>query len=159
MAFILTAAPLHLSQRQVALFALVGAGGAVVTPLVGRWADRGWGSRLTSASHLTVIAGFGLAALGALGPPALRLLLLGLGALMIDAGVTGDQTVGRHAINQLDPEQRGRINGLFAGLFFIGGAVGSAASGLVWAAGGWPGTAVNAGCRLTRMLPDRQLEH
>jgi predicted MFS family arabinose efflux permease len=61
-------------------------------------------------------------------------------AVLLDAGVVGDQTLGRRAINLIRPEARGRINGLFVGLFFVGGAAGSAVAGLAWAAGGWPGT-------------------
>ena len=43
----------------------------------------------------------------------------------------------RRAVNLLRPEARSRINGLFVGLFFIGGALGSAATGLAWSIGGW----------------------
>ncbi|WP_026871799.1 hypothetical protein [Inquilinus limosus] len=68
----------------------------------------------------------------------LPLAAMGLGAIALDIGVTGDQTLGRRAINLLRPEARGRLNGLFVGLFFLGGAVGSAAAGAAWAAGGWP---------------------
>ena len=53
-------------------------------------------------------------------------------------GVTGDQTLGRRVINLLQPEARGRLNGLFVGLFFLGGAAGSAMAGVAWAWGGWP---------------------
>ena len=56
---------------------------------------------------------------------------------MIDVGVTGDQTLGRRAINLLQPEARGRINGLFVGLFFLGGAAGAAMVGVAWVSGGW----------------------
>ena len=68
----------------------------------------------------------------------LPLVAMGLAAVVLDIGVTGDQTLGRRAINLLRPEARGRLNGLFVGLFFLGGAVGSAAAGVAWAAGGWP---------------------
>uniref|UniRef100_UPI0031CE271C MFS transporter n=1 Tax=Inquilinus sp. TaxID=1932117 RepID=UPI0031CE271C len=54
--------PFGLGQSGIALFALVGAGGAAVTPFVGRAGDRGWTRPATLASHLAVIAGFGLAA-------------------------------------------------------------------------------------------------
>jgi len=131
--------PFGLDQRGVALFALVGAGGAFATPLFGRLGDRGWTHPATLVAHLTMIAALGLAFwagtadLGRL--PAL--VLLGLAAVALDFGVTGDQTLGRRAINLLQPEARGRLNGLFVGLFFLGGAVGSSLAGLAWAMGGW----------------------
>ena len=45
---------------------------------------------------------------------------------------------GRRAVNLLQPEARGRLNGLFVGLFFLGGAAGSAVAGIAWIIGGWP---------------------
>jgi hypothetical protein len=69
-------------------------------------------------------------------PPDLALTLLGASAVLLDVGVSADQTLGRRAVNLLRPEARGRLNGLFVGLFFIGGALGSATTGLAWSAGG-----------------------
>jgi predicted MFS family arabinose efflux permease len=47
--------------------------------------------------------------------------------------------LGRRAINLLAPETRGRVNGLFTGLFFIGGGIGAALSGPALASIGWLG--------------------
>ncbi|TDK39237.1 MFS transporter [Rhizobium deserti] len=140
-AFLLQRSPFALDQTGIAVFALVGAGGAAVTPVVGRLSDRGLGGRVTIFSHVLMVLGFAVAAWAGSSngaPTAVLLAFLGAGAVLLDVGVTGDQTVGRHAINHLRPEARGRINGLFVGIFFIGGAVGSAASGFLWTAGGWP---------------------
>jgi predicted MFS family arabinose efflux permease len=137
----LAQAPFHLGQHSIALFALVGAGGAAATPLVGRAGDRGWTRTTTIAPHLIIIAAFVLAAWAVSSPPGASLLSLGLmgsSAVLLDVGVTGDQTLGRRAINLLQPEARGRINGLFVGLFFLGGAAGAAMAGIMWASGGWP---------------------
>ncbi|MDQ0468034.1 MFS transporter [Labrys wisconsinensis] len=132
--------PFDLGQRGIALFALVGAGGAVVTPLFGRAGDRGWTRPATRAAHLLIIAALALAAWAGAGRegPVLHLILMGTSAVLLDVGVTGDQTLGRRAVNLLRPEARGRLNGLFVGLFFLGGAIGSALAGLAWSAGGWP---------------------
>jgi len=132
--------PFGLGQSGIALFALVGAGGAAVTPMAGRAGDRGWTRPATLASHLAVLGGFALAAWAGAAPSGgmlLPLAAMGLAAVVLDIGVTGDQTLGRRAINLLRPEARGRLNGLFVGLFFLGGAVGSAAAGAAWAIGGW----------------------
>ena len=138
--FVLGAAPFHLGQKGAAIFALVGAGGAFFTPMVGRWSDKGWGERVTSIAHVVLIAGFAVAALGGIAlslPSYILLACLGLSAVALDVGVLGDQTVGRYQINLLRPEARGRINAIFVGIFFIGGAVGSAAAGFLWSVGGW----------------------
>ena len=71
-----------------------------------------------------------------------RLLALGLlvaSAVALDCGVIGDQTLGRRAINLLDPAAIGRRNGLFVGIFFLGGAAGSMAVGPAAALAGWAG--------------------
>src|SRR5689334_17000249 len=149
--------PFDLDQRGIALFALVGAGGAVVTPLAGRAGDRGWARPATIAAHLLIIAALALAAWassgGAAGPA--RLLFMGVSAVILDIGVTGDQTLGRRAVNLLQPEARGRLNGLFVGLFFLGGAAGSAVAGIAWTAGGWPTIcAIGAAFGLAALIVD-----
>ena len=63
---------------------------------------------------------------------------------------------GRRAINLLQPEARGRINGLFVGLFFLGGAAGAALAGIAWASGGWPMICViGAGFGIAALVVDR----
>src|SRR5262249_59806966 len=63
--------------------------------------------------------------------------LLAGAALMVDVGVIGEQTLGRRAVNLACPQARGRLNGLYTGLFFVGGGIGSALAGVAWAAAGW----------------------
>ncbi len=150
--------PFDLGQRGIALFALVGAGGAIVTPLFGRAGDRGWTRPATIASHLIMILALGLAAWAGsprAGAPPLSLALMGLSAILLDVGVTGDQTLGRRVINLLQPEARGRLNGLFVGLSFVGGAVGAAMAGAAWIWGGWPAIcAVGAAFGVAALLVD-----
>ncbi len=132
--------PFSLGQSGIALFALVGAGGAAATSAFGRMGDRGWTRTATLASHLIVLAAMALAAwVGGIrsGDSVALLILLGVSAVLLDVGVTGDQTLGRRAVNLLKPEARGRINGLFVGIFFLGGALGSALAGTAWDFGGW----------------------
>ncbi|AZO69862.1 MFS transporter [Mesorhizobium sp. M1D.F.Ca.ET.043.01.1.1] len=135
----LAAPPFELSQKGIALFALVGAGGAAVTPIFGRAGDRGWTRPATIFCHLGVVAALGLAAWAGTTTSGswLPLMLMGVSAVLLDIGVTGDQTLGRRAVNLLQPKARGRLNGLFVGIFFIGGAVGSLLAGIAWAWGGW----------------------
>jgi predicted MFS family arabinose efflux permease len=132
--------PFDLGPGAIALFALAGAGGAIATPLAGRAGDRGWMRLGTIVSHLISIGALALAGWAGsagVGAPQLALILMGVSAVLLDAGVTVDLTLGRYAINLLRPEARGRINGLFVGLFFAGGAAGSAIAGIAWARGGW----------------------
>jgi predicted MFS family arabinose efflux permease len=156
--FVLGAAPFHFKQDGIAIFALVGACGAIFTPLVGRMADKGLGQRVTNIAHVVLILGFGVAAIGGLGssiPIHVMLVLLGSSAVTLDFGVLGNQTVGRYMINLLRPEARGRINGIFVGIFFLGGAIGSTAAGILWATGGWVAICLGgAVCSLLSFISD-----
>jgi predicted MFS family arabinose efflux permease len=134
----LTSAPFDLNAKWIAIFALVGAAGTAATPMAGRLGDRGWTRPTLFVSHLLIIISLGLCAwAGFVESRAIAMSLLCIGTILFDVGVTSDQTLGRRAINLLRPEARGRLNGLFVGLFFIGGAVGAAAAALAWTLGGW----------------------
>ncbi|MBR8043263.1 MFS transporter [Burkholderia cenocepacia] len=137
--------PFALDLHGIALFAFAGASGAIVTPLAGRAGDHGHGPAAQRLAHGTMLAALvvlGIAGAGWFGFDAhahrgVALALLAGGAALLDAGVIVDQTIGRRAINLLNPAARGRLNGLFVGLFFVGGALGAALAGSAWAWGGW----------------------
>ncbi|AIV59552.1 MFS transporter [Burkholderia pseudomallei] len=141
----LAAAPFDLGLHGIAMFAFAGATGAIVTPFAGLAGDRGRERDALRGAHVAMLAA--LAALGVAGAgwggfdaaahPALALALLVAGAAALDAGVVADQTLGRRAINLLDPAMRGRLNGLFVGLFFVGGSLGAVLAGAAWAWAGW----------------------
>lgn len=134
--------PISLGQTGIALFAFAGAAGAIISPIAGRAGDRGATRPATMLAHAAVATAMILAYLGGevfAGSRATSLAFLLIAAVLLDLGVIADQTLGRRAINLLRPEARGRINGLFTGLFFLGGAAGSALSGVVWSAWGWRG--------------------
>ncbi|SCX35799.1 MFS transporter [Agrobacterium rosae] len=145
-ALLLSSPPFSLGQTGIALFALAGAAGAVIAPIAGRVGDRGWTRRATQLAHFAVIGAMVLAAIGGHAfiyastiPVGISLAVLVGSAILLDLGVIGDQTLGRRAINLLRPEARGRVNGLFTGLFFLGAAAGSAISGFAWVTFGWLG--------------------
>ncbi|RQS46914.1 MFS transporter [Burkholderia sp. Bp8986] len=137
--------PFGLDLHGIALFAFAGASGAIVTPLAGHAGDRGHGPAAQRIAHVTMLAALtvlGIAGAGWFGFDAhahrgVALALLAGGAALLDAGVIVDQTIGRREINLLNPAARGRLNGLFVGLFFVGGALGAALAGSAWAWGGW----------------------
>ncbi|NTF52901.1 MFS transporter [Agrobacterium rhizogenes] len=136
----LAMAPFNLDLLGIALFALAGAGGALATPLAGRIGDRGWTRSAMVAAHISIVVSAALAAWAGTSDAASRstaILVLGFSAILLDIGLTFDHTLGRREINLIRPEARGRLNGLFVGLFFIGGSTGAAISGVTWALGGW----------------------
>lgn len=144
-----TAVPLQLagpefgmSQTGIALFALAGVAGAVAAPFAGRLADRG---------HAGLATGLALGA-GALsfvighhtndgwlfergGAFALAGLLVA--AILLDAAVSAHLVLGQRAIFLLPAEARGRLNGLYIAIIFVGGAAGSSLGAWAYARGGW----------------------
>lgn len=142
-----TAVPLHLaddfglSQQGIAWFALAGVGGAVAAPIAGRLADKGWTRRLTGLAMVIAALSFVLAYL-LRGNSTMVLLLLALAAITLDMAVSGNLVLGQRAIYSLGNEARGRLNGLFMSIFFLGGAIGSSLGGWSYAHGGWSLTAL-----------------
>ncbi|MEK4058122.1 MULTISPECIES: MFS transporter [Paenibacillus] len=142
-----TAVPLHLadefglSQQGIAWFALAGVGGAVAAPIAGRLADKGWTRRLTGLAMVLATLSFLLAFL-LQGHSRAVLLLLVLAAITLDMAVSGNLVLGQRAIYSLGNEARGRLNGLFMSIFFMGGAIGSSLGGWSYAHGGWSFTSL-----------------
>ncbi|NUS13037.1 MAG: MFS transporter [Streptomyces sp.] len=131
--FVLTAAPFHYRQWQVGLFALAGAGGALIAPLAGRWADRGLVRPMTAAAFLVAAAAFGLAGVGRH-----SVLALGAAAVLLDMAVQTTLILGQHVVYALDGTARARLNSAFMATFFVGGAIGSQAGSAAYHLGGWP---------------------
>ncbi|MRN51735.1 MFS transporter [Paenibacillus monticola] len=126
----------HLTQQGIALFALAGVAGAVAAPIAGRWADRGWTRPLTGLAFVLAATAFLLAYLFQ-DDSKIALALLVLAAIMLDMGVSGNLVLGQRAIYSLGSEARGRLNGLFMAIFFVGGAIGSSLGAWSYAYGGW----------------------
>lgn len=124
----------HFTQFGIAIFALVGAGGAIAAPLAGRLADAGY-SRPGSAAALTlVLTSFAISALGA---TLHSVILLALAGVALDFGVQANNVFGQRAIYTLAPELRARLNGAYMAAFFLGGAIGSAVASTLLTTGGW----------------------
>jgi len=126
----------HLSQTGIAIFALVGVAGAVASPIAGKLADRGHTLPATAVAMLLAITGFALP-LFAPDSRNIALALLVIASIVIDMGVAANMVLGQRAIFSLPAEVRSRLNGLYFSLFFVGGAVGSAAGGWVYSQYGW----------------------
>lgn len=135
--FVLTSAPFNYSQWQVGLFALAGAGGALVAPLAGRWADRGLVRPMTAVAFVVAALALGLAVAGRH-----SVLVLGAAAVLLDMAVQTSLVLSQHVVYQLDGRARARLNSAFMATFFLGGAVGSQAGAYAYHAGGWTAAAL-----------------
>ena len=123
------------TQAQIGLFALVGAVGVVAAPVAGRIADRG--DRFVSGIALMI----GVAAMLVARFGAGSVLLLGVAAVLLDVAMTAHQVLSQREIYQLRPDARARINTVYMGGTFVGGAVGSALAGVLHSRSGWTGIA------------------
>lgn len=135
--FVLTGPRFHYSAVGVGLFALVGAAGAAVAPLAGRWADRGLARPATGIALVVAALAFALAGFGGH-----NIVALALAAILVDVAVQATLILGQHTIYALDPGARSRLNSVFIAIFFTGGAIGSQLGTVVYGASGWSGLAV-----------------
>ncbi|MDN4602534.1 MFS transporter [Paenibacillus sp. F6_3S_P_1C] len=124
-----------MSQQGIAWFALAGVGGAIAAPIAGRWADKGFTRILTGVAMIIAVASFGLAYLFQ-GHSTASLILLVIVAITLDMAVSGNLVLGQRIIYSLS-EARGRVNGIFMSIFFVGGAIGSSLGSWSYAHGGW----------------------
>jgi predicted MFS family arabinose efflux permease len=147
-----TAVPLLLTakfgftQWGIAIFALVGAAGALAAPIAGRLADRNHGRPGTIIALLSITTSFAVAAWGGL--IGHSIIALALSGVLLDAGVQANLVFSQRAIYALAPAMRSRLNGIFMAIFFLGGAAGSALVSPVLAHFGWSGI-----CALGALLP------
>lgn len=130
--FVLTGAPFHYGQWQVGLFALAGAGGVLVAPFAGRWADRGLVRPMTAVAFVVAALSLVLADVGRH-----HIVALGAAAVLLDMAVQTALVLSQHVVYQLDGKARARLNSAFMATFFVGGAIGSQAGSYAYHAGGW----------------------
>ncbi|WP_034468618.1 MFS transporter [Afipia sp. P52-10] len=135
--------PFALGPTALSLFLLSGVTGALIAPVAGRLADKGYGRTVTGVAILAVALSFVLAWIGGHGADSfgtagrnLALAALVAAGIVLDAGVQANMVAGQRAIYALPAEIRSRLNALYLALFFLGGAVGSAVSGYALAHGG-----------------------
>lgn len=126
----------NMSQQGIAWFALAGVGGAIAAPIAGRLADRGLTRILTGAAMVIAIISFALTYLFQSNSTTALIVLL-IAAITLDMAVSGNLVLGQRVIYSLGNEARGRINGIFMSIFFIGGAAGSSIGSWSYAYGGW----------------------
>ncbi|RMN48205.1 Major facilitator transporter [Pseudomonas syringae pv. papulans] len=134
-----TAVPLELSrnhglsQSQIAIFALIGAIGAIAAPISGRLADAGY-TRIASLGALLFGA---LSFLPGLVHPAYSVIGLAITGVVLDFCVQTSMVLGQRTVYALDAASRSRLNALYMTSIFIGGAIGSAVASPLFDHGGW----------------------
>jgi predicted MFS family arabinose efflux permease len=122
------------NQAEIGLFALVGVAAA---PVAGRLADRGTDRYATGGALLLAVIALVIADLGSG-----SVILLGLAAVLLDVGMTSNQILSQRQVYRLRPDARARLNTVYMGSAFLGGAAGSAIAGVLQGAYGWGGATI-----------------
>ncbi len=141
LAYLLAGPPYHYGEAVIGLFGLLGAAGALAATFSGRLADRGHERAITGGCVLLLVVAMGLLAAGrsGLGP------LIG-GIVLADLAIQAVHIQNQQCIFAIDPESRSRLNTGYMVSYFVGGAIGSATTGLAYASGGWPAVVVLGLC-------------
>ncbi len=141
LAFLLAAPPYHYSEAIIGLFGLLGAAGALAASFSGRLADRGLERWVSGGSLIVTAASMALLAFGSH-----HLWALIAGILLVDLGIQAVHIQNQQLIFGIDPAARSRLNTGYMVSYFIGGAIGSAATGVAYAAGGWTAVIILGVC-------------
>ena len=141
LAFLLSGPGYRLGEGAIGLFGLVGAAGALMATVAGRFTDRGGARLLTALTSAFLVVSWVPIWLGA---HSLTALLVGI--VLLDVAAQGLHITNQSEIYRLRPDARSRINAAYMTAYFAGGAVASAGSAAAYGAWGWPGVcALGAG--------------
>nr|WP_245535273.1 MFS transporter [Segniliparus rotundus] len=124
----------HDSEAVIGLFGLVGAAGALIAPVTGRFADRGRGVLVATLAWIIVLVSWPFLAWGSC---SLAALIVGL--VVFDLGVQMVHLSNQHAIYAAHAAARSRATSAYMVPYFLGGVAGSAASGFLYQESGWAG--------------------
>lgn len=121
-----------LGQVGIAVFALVGAAGAVAAPLAGRLGDRGHGRAGSGFALALAALSLVVAALGSA-----SVVVLAAAGVVLDFAVQTHLVLAQREMYGLSEDARARMNSVYMGTVFVGGALASAVTAAVVDAGGW----------------------
>ena len=121
----------HLGAEAAGLFGIAGVVGILFAPIAGKIADHRGPTYLIAVGTLIMLASWCIFALSA------TVAGLIVGVIVLDFGEQGALVSNQHVIYALRPEARNRLNTIFMGGMFVGGAIGSAGAVLVWHMAGW----------------------
>ena len=134
LALYLQSLPEQYGPQVAGLFGVVGVAGALVAPLVGRYADVRGDRRINALAIGVLLLSFGV-----MWPLGRWLWGIALGVVLLDMGTQANQISNQTRVYALRPEARSRLNTLYMVTYFAGGAGGSWLGTTAWTQAGWTG--------------------
>jgi predicted MFS family arabinose efflux permease len=134
LALYLQSLPEHYGPQVAGLFGVVGVAGALIAPLVGRYADVRGDRRINALAIGVLLLSFGV-----MWPLGRWLWGMALGVVLLDLGTQANQISNQTRVYSLRPEARSRLNTLYMVTYFAGGAGGSWLGTTAWTHAGWTG--------------------
>lgn len=122
-----------LNAQAAGLFGIVGAIGILAAPFAGRIADRRGPYKVIFAGTVLTLVSWILFGIWT------SVIGLVVGCILLDFAVQSVLVSNQHIVYTLKPEARSRLNTVFMGSMFLGGAAGAAAATQVWDLNGWIG--------------------
>jgi predicted MFS family arabinose efflux permease len=148
LALYLESLPEHYGPQVAGLFGVVGVVGALIAPVVGRYADSHGGRRINMFAIGVLLLSFVV-----MWPLGRWLWGIALGVVLLDLGVQGNHISNQTRVYALRPEARSRLNTLYMVTYFAGGAAGSWLGTTAWTHAGWTGVcAAGAALCVTGLL-------
>ncbi len=135
--FLLSGPPFDYPVSVIGLFGLAGLAGALAAQRSGRLHDRGWSLPATGAALALTLVSFVVAAFAGR-----SLVLVLVVVLVLDVALQALGILNQLRVFAVSGEARSRLNTAYVTCNFIGGALGSAAAAVLWAAGGWTAVSI-----------------
>ncbi|HEY0307044.1 MAG TPA: MFS transporter [Acidobacteriaceae bacterium] len=132
--FLLGSPHYHMGPGVAGSFGVLGATGALIAPIAGRYTDRR-GPRFVVAFGLVTLA----AAYLLLWVFGYHMAGLIAGVIVLDLGAQATQIANQTRIFGIDPAARSRLNTVYMTIYFAGAAIGSALASLAWVHFEWAG--------------------
>ncbi|WP_336287377.1 MFS transporter [Cronobacter dublinensis] len=130
--FLLSSAPFSYTTDEIGLVGIAGLAGALAARRAGALHDKGHSVAATGYALLLAIVSLSLTLFAIH-----TIWVIIIAVIFFDMAIQTLNVVNQSRLLALDPPNRSRINTAFITVNFIGGAVGSALTGVLWSAGNW----------------------